>query len=81
MDKNFNLPNVVVMAGSGKDYEKAWDRLTAFEEAGSLREFMDYMDSEEGRDWLDPVYDNWLIRRDTVRKAAFEVMRRELNDG
>ncbi len=54
-----------------------FDELEAFHDTGTVAEFLAWVDSPVGTDWLDPRYENYLIRRDTVRKAGFAVMRRE----
>lgn len=60
---------------NGEEFEQ----LEAFHEGGTIAEFLDWIDTHP--DWLDPIYGNYLIRRDTVRKAAFAVMRRSVEDG
>lgn len=60
------------------DFNEQWERLEAFEEEGSIEDFLEWMDSDAGNDWLSPMYDNYLIRRDTARKVAFMVMRRAI---
>ena len=55
---------------------ESFDRLQRFHTKGTITEFLAWVDSPEGKDWLDPNYENWLIRRDTVRQAGLAVMRR-----
>lgn len=55
-------------------HEQECDELDAFEDAGTIEEFLAWVDAHPS--WLSPLYENWLMRRDTVRQAAFHVMRR-----
>lgn len=55
-----------------------YEDLERWNTEGAIEEFLDWLDTDNGKDWLSPMHDNWLIRRDTVRQAAFNVMRRSV---
>ena len=59
-------------------YDEQFNDLEQLRESGTIAEFIAWVDSDDGQEWMDPTPDNWLIRRDTVRKAGFAVMRRSL---
>ena len=66
------------MSESDSGFDEQWLRIESFHEVGTIQEFLGWLDSDEGQDWMSPMYENWLIRRDTVRDAAFAVMRRSV---
>ena len=61
-----------------KTYDEQFDDLERFHETGTIAEFMEWLDSEDGQDWLNPMPETYLIRRDTLRRAGFAVMRRSV---